>query len=51
MAFWKVCGEGPGCPGGQQVGPCGQGQQYLGVHQEERGQQVEGGDTPSTLPW
>ena len=46
----EPCGEGPGCAGGWQVDydpavcPCGQeGQWDPGVHQEECGQQVEGG--------
>ena len=49
----QLCGEGPGSAGGQQVAhepavcPCGQGgQRDPGVHSEERGQQVEGGDPP-----
>jgi len=51
----QLCGEGPGCPGGWQddrepaVCPCCQeGQWYCRVHQEECGQQVEGG-SPSRL--
>jgi len=46
----QLCGEGPGCPGGRQadhapaVCPgCQEGQWDPGVHQEECGQQVEGG--------
>ena len=51
----KLCGEGPGCPGGRQVDHepavcpgCQEGKWHPGVHQEECGQQVEGG-SPSPL--
>jgi len=46
----QLCGEGPGCPGGRQVKHepavcpgCQESQWDPGVHQEECGQQVEGG--------
>jgi len=51
-----LCGEGPGCPGGRQVdhepAVCPgypEGQWHPGVHQEECGQQDEGGSPPSLL--
>jgi len=51
----QLCAEGPGCPGGQQVDhepavcpACQGGQWHSGVHQEECGQQDEGG-SPSPL--
>ena len=51
----QLCGEGPGCPGGRQVNHeptvcpgCQESQWYPGVHQEDCGQQDEGG-SPSPL--
>jgi len=51
----QLCGEGPGCPGGRQVNHepavcpgCQESQWHPGMHQEECGQQVEGG-SPSPL--
>ena len=51
-----MSGEGPGCPGGRQVNHepavcpgCQEGQWDPGVHQEECGQQGEGGSPPPLL--
>jgi len=55
LANLQLCGEGPGCPGRRQVNHepavcpgCQEGQWDPGAHQEECGQQDEGG-SPSPL--
>jgi len=52
----QLCGEGPGCAAGKQVDHepavcpgCQEGQWNPGMHQEECGQQVEGGSSPPLL--